>query len=102
MFQWETRLVEFSTEAVDPMVGIFLLSLKINDIDSSHNQENLCSALLILSLLTWKCRNKTVNNNNNKSAKQPILLSKGSFYYNEDNRYSHLTFLFTNKEIASV
>ena len=30
-FQWETRLAEFPTGAVDPKVGIFLLSLKIRD-----------------------------------------------------------------------
>ena len=31
MFQWETKVAEFSTGVVDPRVGIFLSSLKISD-----------------------------------------------------------------------
>ena len=31
MFQWESRLADFSTGAADPRVGMFLSSLKICD-----------------------------------------------------------------------
>ena len=52
-FKWETRLDEFPTGAVDPMISIFVSSLKISDrFFFSHATKKRCP---LLSLLTRKC-----------------------------------------------